>query len=77
MKESSLIKNYSFQIRPGGSMSPILRITFQSNGATYDYYNVPMTVFDEFEQAESLGKYFIKNIRDKYEFRKIEEAVLD
>lgn len=43
-----------------------------SRGHTYSYANVPREAYDEFEAAESQGKYFHKNInnRSKYPTRK-------
>lgn len=42
------------------------------NGGYYRYKDVPPKVFWDFEQAESHGKYFYKNIKDKYVTEKIE-----
>jgi len=39
-------------------------------GGIYTYVNVAREVFDEFKKAESAGKYFVRNIRDEYEFHK-------
>jgi hypothetical protein len=47
-----------------------LYVTF-NNGSTYKYENVPNSVFIDFEQSESIGKYFSANIKDKYNTIKI------
>lgn len=47
----------------------ILYVTFHS-GQTYSYDNVPESVVDDFEKAESAGKFFCKNIKWKYTYRK-------
>ncbi len=49
-----------------------LEIKFHS-GDTYQYANVPESVYTSLFNAESKGKYFQANIRGKYEFSKIED----
>ena len=48
----------------------LLTITFNS-GAIYEYYDVPMEVTDGIIQADSLGKYFDKNIKGIYNYRRL------
>lgn len=48
----------------------LLTITFNS-GATYEYYDVPTEVIDVITQADSLGKYFDKNIKGIYNYRRV------
>lgn len=48
----------------------LLTITFNS-GATYEYYDVPTKVIDGITQADSLGKYFDKNIKGIYNYRRV------
>ena len=48
----------------------ILDITFKT-GMKYRYYGVPQNIFDELINAESKGKYFGANIRNRYKFEKI------
>lgn len=48
----------------------LLTITFNS-GATYEYYDVPTEVIDGNTQADSLGKYFDKNIKGIYNYRRV------
>lgn len=48
----------------------LLTITFNS-GATYEYYDVSMEVTDGIIQADSLGKYFDKNIKGIYNYRRV------
>ena len=42
-----------------------LYISF-SRGDTYSYENFPPDIYEEFEDAESTGKFFHKNINTKY-----------
>lgn len=50
--------------------SEILEIEFISGGI-YHYLDVPSFVYDELMDAESHGKYFAANIKDKYETERI------
>lgn len=45
-------------------------ITFNNN-IQYKYFNVENSIFEEFIDAESVGKYFITEIKGKYESQKI------
>jgi hypothetical protein len=52
----------------------VLRVTFK-DGATYDYYGVPVDVVVAWREAESAGKYFNSTIKahpDRYPFFKRE-----
>lgn len=49
----------------------ILRVVFV-NERTYDYFDVPKEVFEDFLSSESKGKFFNKNIQNNYEFERIE-----
>jgi len=40
------------------------------NGSIYVYQDVPEHIFTEFLEAESHGKYFYANVRDRFIFRK-------
>jgi hypothetical protein len=55
----------SSNIRAVGYEGTTLRITFV-RGGTYDYYGVPMQVFNSFIHANSLGKYYIRFIKGTY-----------
>lgn len=47
-----------------------LEIEFQS-GAVYEYYNVPVSVYEGLMQASSHGQYFHQNIRNRYRYRRV------
>ena len=49
----------------------ILEIEFQS-GAVYQYWDVPQKVHEDLISSESKGQYFNSEIRDDYEFGRIE-----
>ena len=42
-----------------------LYVTFKG-GKTYEYENVPASVYDELSEAESVGKYFNQFIKNNY-----------
>ncbi|MGQ0531423.1 MAG: KTSC domain-containing protein [Caulobacteraceae bacterium] len=45
-----------------------MRITF-TTGRIYDYLDVPIDEYEAFYAAESSGRYFNAQIRDRYEHR--------
>lgn len=47
-----------------------LYVQFKSSGL-YVYRNVPKEVYDELLNAESKGKYHNKNIKWKYEYKRL------
>jgi hypothetical protein len=48
----------------------VLELEFHT-GRIYQYFLVPMRVHEELMQAESLGVYFNREIRDKYGYIEI------
>lgn len=46
-----------------------LTIIFNSGGV-YTYSNVPKSIYDSLLSAESKGKFFHANIKDKFTFRR-------
>ena len=62
---SSMLKAIAYD-----EQSKVLTITF-NNGGSYEYYDVPKKVFDELISAESEGKYFLANVKNKFKFEKI------
>ncbi|RNI15980.1 KTSC domain-containing protein [Methanohalophilus sp. RSK] len=52
------------------SATNILEIEF-NNGGIYRYSGVPARAYDELMSSSSHGKYFHKNIRDKYSTKKV------
>lgn len=47
-----------------------MKIEF-TNGQVYEYENVGIDEFDGFAKADSQGKYFIENIKNKYSHQKL------
>jgi hypothetical protein len=50
----------------------ILELEFRSNGGVWQYYRLPLTVYDKFIHAESLGSYFVTKIKGKYREQKMD-----
>lgn len=48
----------------------VLTITFKS-GADYEYYDLPEDVAIGLVEAESAGRYFEKNIKGIYNYRRV------
>jgi hypothetical protein len=46
--------------------SGTLEIEFRKGGPIWQYYDVPEYMWHEFESAESLGKYFLANIKNHF-----------
>ena len=61
---SSMFKHYSYN-----EAEKILSITF-SNGGTYDYFDVPLEVLNQMDNAESQGKYFLAHVKPKFKCEK-------
>lgn len=47
------------------------------NGGLYVYLDVPVKVYTELMAAPSKGKYFIAEVRDKYQSLRIQESDLE
>lgn len=48
----------------------IFQVEFNT-GEIYQYFSVPHILFEKFQKASSKGKYFINNIRDKFQYQKM------
>lgn len=58
---SSMINSIGYDQSTG-----TLEIEFKSSGAVWQYYDFPEHLWNEFENAESHGKYFNANIKEQY-----------
>ena len=50
------------------SETKVLTVTFKGNNV-YEYYDVPINVFEELLIAESAGKYLNAKIKQVYKFK--------
>ena len=62
---SSMIASFNYN-----EEEKILTVTF-NKGGTYEYEDVPKQVYIDMNEAESKGKYFLANIKNKYKTEKI------
>ena len=46
----------------------ILIIKFK-NGSMYEYLNVPLVTYTNFSKSESIGKFFISNIKNNFQYK--------
>jgi hypothetical protein len=51
----------------------VLEVEFRS-GAIYRYRDVPAEIHAELMSAESKGQYFVRRIRGRFEFRRVNET---
>lgn len=71
--ESSLLTSIGYDPKEG-----VLEIEFPrkghppGEGSVYQYDRVPVSVWQDFQAAESHGKFFLADIKGKYAYRKIE-----
>lgn len=40
------------------------------NGDEYTYCGVPSTIYEKMKKAESMGRFFMENIKNRYDFLK-------
>jgi len=57
-------------MRSVGYRRPTLEIEFAS-GDVYRYFGVPPSVHDELMRAESHGRFFNANIRDRFRYERM------
>jgi hypothetical protein len=61
--DSSVIKSVDYKRRT-------MLIEFNS-GNKYKYKGIPRNLFDAFKNAPSIGQYFNRYIKDKYQFERV------
>jgi KTSC domain-containing protein len=63
----SMISVNSSAIAAIGYQNGTLAVQFHSSGTIYTHYGVPYAVFQEFMNAGSLGEYYSRHIRGRYQ----------
>lgn len=48
-----------------------LHVRFSKGGADYVFFNVEEWVYQEFLRADSKGRYFWQNVRERYSYSKL------
>jgi KTSC domain-containing protein len=69
--DRSLKLGKSSQIHDGTYDPVTERLTVVLNGSTHAYHNVPSTLVDGLESAESHGDYFHKHIRNAHKVSRV------
>ena len=69
--EMKYVGNRSSNVESVGWLNESLYVKFQHSTALYRYDGVPHKVFDEAMSADSIGKYIIANVKDKYLVSKV------
>lgn len=64
--KSAMVKKIMYNF-----VNETLKVQFP-NEIVYEYYNVPQDEYANLCTSESAGKYFIDNIKNKYEFKKLD-----
>lgn len=64
--ESSQISHVGYDEK-----TKVLCLRFVKGGAYYTYKGIPIEVHKELLESESIGSYFGKNIRMKYQYEKL------
>jgi len=70
---SSLILRFGWVRNPKSTTDNplgVLKIVFKTNHICYYYNDVPLNIFEDFVNSDSYGKFFHKNIFEKYNFIK-------
>jgi hypothetical protein len=60
-KDSSSISHCDYD-----PVEKILKIKFHSSDKEHEFLNCPQNIYEGLKQAESAGKYFHANIRNKF-----------
>lgn len=66
----NMIPVSSSNIESIGYEDETLQVQFL-NGTTYQYFDVPVHVFDGLQQAESTGKYLAAHVKGTYRYSKV------
>ena len=64
-----LVESTTLRSAGHDARSAILELQFR-NGAVYQYFLVPLSVYQDLLGASSKGVYFNRNIRNRYRYRR-------
>lgn len=63
---STMIASIGYDLSNG-----TLEVEFRKGGSIWQYYDVPESMWHEFQSASSVGQYFLANIRDQFRGSKV------
>ncbi len=69
--EMTYVGNRSSNVESVGWLNESLYVKFQHNQTLYRYDGVERAVYDEALKADSIGKYLVANVKDKYNVTKV------
>ena len=69
--EMTYVGNRSSNVESVGWLNESLYVKFQRNNTLYRYDGVERAVYDEALKADSIGKYLVANVKDKYKVTKV------
>ena len=69
--EMIYVGNRSSNVESVGWLNESLYVKFQRNNTLYRYDGVERAVYDEALKADSIGKYLVANVKDKYKVTKV------
>ncbi len=69
--EMTYVGNRSSNVESIGWLSESLYVKFQHSKSLYRYDGVEKKVYDEALAADSIGRYIVANVKDKYNVTKV------
>lgn len=69
--EMTYVGNRSSNVESVGWLDESLYVKFQHNQTLYRYDGVPRQVYEEALSADSVGRYIVGNVKDKYPVVKV------
>ncbi len=63
---STLVSEYGYD-----ESTQTLAVKFKAGGSTYEYADVPPSVYQEMISAGSMGSFFLQNVKGKYPTTKV------
>lgn len=70
--ESTLLASHGWEASKDDPTVGTLAVEFAKDKAVYTYDAVPLTVWNDFQKAESMGKFFLTKIKGQYAHKKLE-----
>lgn len=70
--EMTYVGDRSSNVESVGWLNDSLYVKFQHSKSLYRYDGAPKSVYEDALKAESIGKYIIANVKDKYKVAKVQ-----
>lgn len=70
--KSSNIRSVGFELNDKGGKVGTLRVEFHGHDTVpYDYFDVPESEYEAMRDADSVGSYFARHIRNQYKWTRV------